>query len=342
MSMDDSKPVPKKRGRKPKNQTEIVNTIVSVSNESDVAQNVNVSSNNDPLKAQPKKRGRKPKGGKIVEPEPPSTELNEPKMNVILHLKCSLKDLNLSQASYLEPYSTINTGFEPLNNEIESSTINDFGSTYSMVENNQVNTELAPTEPCELSTEETETKAIWKKLKQLEQNLNVNHTDNFKSDCFWCTCPFDNPPCYIPKCHFKDTYNVYGCFCSPECASAFLMNENIDSSTKFERYYLLNHIYGGIYEYSKNIKPAPSPFYMLNKYYGNLSIQEYRALLNDERLFLVVDKPMTRIMPELHQTNDDHILSNKIIPTNQASKRLKKSTTKNDALAENFGLSSGR
>ena len=116
------------------------------------------------------------------------------------------------------------------------------------------------------------------------------------------------------------------------------MEENIDSSTKFERYYLLNHIYGGIYEYAKNIKPAPSPFYMLNKYYGNLSIQEYRALLNDERLFLVVDKPMTRIMPELHQTNDDHILSNKIIPSNQASNRFKRPTTKNDALAENFGL----
>ena len=32
------------------------------------------------------------------------------------------------------------------------------------------------------------------------------------------------------------------------------------------------------------------------------------------------------------------ILSNKIIPSNQASNRFKKPTTKNDALAENFGL----
>lgn len=338
MSMDDSKPVPKKRGRKPKIQTDATNTIISVSSESQLSESGDAISNNESLKAPPKKRGRKPKGGKIVEPEQSSSESSEPKQNVILSLKCSLKDLQSSQTNYLEPYnSTMNAGFEPLTSEIENSSMNDFGSNYSAMDNQPINND--DNIPPETDGDETETKAVWKKLKQLEQNLNHNHTDNFKSDCFWCTCPFDNPPCYIPKCHFKDTFNVYGCFCSPECAAAYLMDENVDSSTKFERYYLLNHIYGAVYNYSKNIKPAPSPFYTLNKYYGNLTIQEYRALLSDERLFLVVDKPMTRIMPELHQTNDDHILSNKIIPTNQASKRLKKSTTKNDALAENFGLS---
>ena len=93
------------------------------------------------------------------------------------------------------------------------------------------------------------------------------------------------------------------------------MEESIDSSTKFERYHLLNHIYAKIYNYTKNIKPAPNPYYMLDKYYGNLSIQEYRALLSNERLFLIVDKPLTRVMPELHQDNEDHIINNKIIPS---------------------------
>ena len=340
MSEDNSKPLPKKRGRKPKNQTENINTVISVTSDIALPENGDVKSTNDNTKSAPKKRGRKPKGGKIVEPELPQSEAKEPKMNIILHLKCSLKDLQSSQTNYLEPYnSTMNAGFEPLNNELENSTITEFGSNYSIMENQTTEKEEKASVIVETDNDETETKIIWKKLKQLEQNLNHNHTDNFKSDCFWCTCPFDNPPCYIPKCNFKATFNVDGCFCSPECAAAFLMDENIDSSTKFERYYLLNHIYGGIYEYTKNIKPAPSPFYMLNKYYGNLSIQEYRALLNDERLFLVVDKPMTRIMPELHQTNDDHILSNKIIPSNQSNKKLRKPTTKNDALAENFGLS---
>ena len=93
------------------------------------------------------------------------------------------------------------------------------------------------------------------------------------------------------------------------------MEENIDSSSKFERYHLINHVYSKIYDYKKNIKPAPNPFYLLDKYYGNLSIQEYRSLLRNERLFLVVDKPLTRILPELHEDND-FIINNKIIPGN--------------------------
>ena len=47
----------------------------------------------------------------------------------------------------------------------------------------------------------------------------------------------------------------------------------------------------------------------LNKYYGNLTIQEYRALLRKERLFLVVDKPLTRVLPELHEDNEDFIMN---------------------------------
>jgi hypothetical protein len=106
------------------------------------------------------------------------------------------------------------------------------------------------------------------------------------------------------------------------------MDENIDSSTKFERYHLLNHIYSKIYNYTKNIKPAPNPYYVLNKYYGNLTIQEYRSLLRNDRLFLIVDKPLTKILPELHEDNDDFIINNKIIPSNnfQVKKKIQKKT----------------
>jgi len=145
---------------------------------------------------------------------------------------------------------------------------------------------------------------------------------------------------YIPKYFLNESYHVYGCFCSPECSVAHLMEENIDSSTKFERYHLLNHIYTKIYDYKKNIKPAPNPYYMLEKYYGNLSIQEYRTLLSNERLFLIVDKPLTRIMPELHQDNEDYIINNKIIPTNNQGikKKLQRKTpVKTNIFNEKFG-----
>ena len=101
----------------------------------------------------------------------------------------------------------------------------------------------------------------------------------------------------------------YGSFCRPECAVAYLMKENIDDSTKFERYQLLNQIYGKVYNFKKNIKPAPNPFFLLDKFYGNLSIQEYRKLLKSEHMLLVIEKPMTRILPELHEDNDDFIMN---------------------------------
>ena len=186
-------------------------------------------------------------------------------------------------------------------------------------------------------------KDIWKKLKELEYNLHMNNIMDKKSACFWCTHDFDNPPIFIPKHYLRESYHVYGCFCTPECAAAHLMSENIDSSVKFERYHLLNHIYSKIYDYNKNIKPAPDPHYMLERYYGNLSIQEYRALTRSERLFLIVDKPLTRIMPELHQDNDDFIINSTIIPasTNYKVKRKiqkKGVQTKSNIMNENFGI----
>ena len=188
-------------------------------------------------------------------------------------------------------------------------------------------------------TVHSNTKQLNDKLKQLEMQLHHNYANDSKSSCFWCTYKFDNPSIFIPKHYLKDTYHVYGCFCSPECSVAYLMNENLDSSTKFERYYLLNNVYGSIYNYTKSIKPAPDPHYTLDKFCGNLSIQEYRAMLGNDRLYIVVDKPLTRVMPELHQANEDHIINNKMIPSNQNMVRSSKRVlNKTDILAENFGM----
>ena len=144
------------------------------------------------------------------------------------------------------------------------------------------------------------------KLKQLKIQLYKNslHSEK-KSACFWCTYDFDNAPCYIPKYEMDGTIYGYGSFCRPECAVAYLMRETIDDSTKFDRYHLLNQIYSKVYECKKNIKPAPDPHYLLDKFYGNLTIQEYRRLLKTEHLLLVIDKPLTRILPELHEDTDD-------------------------------------
>lgn len=292
-----------------------------------------------------KKRGRKPKGGKIIQQVVNNEPQKEEKPNVILHLKCSMKDLQLSsQNNFVDSYNFI-SGKNDLNYEIigneNINTVNIF--------NDKTTTALSNLDSCyecddydDESICKDSTKEIWKKLKQLEHNLHINNVNNKRSACFWDTCEFDNPPIYIPKHFINDTYHVYGCFCSPECGVAYLMNENIDSSTKFERYHLFNHIYSKIYDYKKNIKPAPNPYYMLERYYGNLSIQEYRSLLRNERLFLIVDKPLTRILPELHEDNDDFILNNKIIPSNNyhvKARLQRKKQNKSSILNEKFGTS---
>jgi len=292
-----------------------------------------------------KKRGRKPKGGKIIQQTTSMNDLKDSRPNVILHLKCSSKDLinnnpnmdNLEIESYNFAskhelsYDLINKQMPAYNNNNNNTNnnINNLTETIASVND----TDSAPI---------SKSKEIWTKLKQLEHDLHINNSSGKKSACFWCTYDFDNPPVYIPKHYIKDSYHVYGCFCSPECAVAHLMNENIDSSIRFERYHLINQIYGKVYNYEKNIKPAPDPYYMLEKYYGNLTIQEYRSLLRNERLFLIVDKPLTRILPELHEDNDEFILNNKIIPSNtyQIKKKIqKKCQSKNTAMNEHFGIS---
>lgn len=284
----------------------------------------------------PKKRGRKPKGGKIIQQDICKTEQVEATPNIILHLKCSLADIeNSSTFNCIEPNDS-NMLSHAKNSElnfhfIDNSTSNVNSSTASNVakccdEDSHVHQENS--------------KNINSKLKDLEKNLHFNNIGDKKSACFWCTYSFDNPTVYIPKSQIKEDYNVYGCFCSPECATAYLMNENIDSSTKFERYHLLCYIYAKIYNYERNIKPAPNPHYLLDKYYGNLSIQEYRKLLRNQQLLLVVDKPLTRVLPELHEDNDEFLLSSKSVNANAnlKLKRTKGSTSKINSLSESFGL----
>lgn len=162
----------------------------------------------------------------------------------------------------------------------------------------------------DLEIDDISLKDINTKLKQLKIDLYKNSLDTeIKSACFWCTCDFDNTACHIPKYETDGVIYGYGSFCRPECAVAHLMQENIDDSTKFERYHLLNRIYGKVYNCKRNIKPAPNPYYLLDKFYGTLSIQEYRKLLKTEHLMLVIDKPLTRVLPELHEDNEEVIMN---------------------------------
>lgn len=271
-------------------------------------------SNDKSEKPPPKKRGRKPKGGKIVTTNVSNIVKNELITNIVLHLKCKKSDI-------MTDTLISNLNYNPTVESIESYSIQNQNldlNLLSDIEDDKINND--ENVQCDNDKKNNkDIKFIWKKLKTLENDLHTNNINLKRSACFWCTYDFDNPAIYIPKCKFKESYKVYGCFCSPECACAHLMKENLESSVKYERYSLLNFIYCKIYEHKKNIKPSPDPYYTLDKYYGNLSIQEYRKLLRNERLLMIIDKPLTRVLPELHEDNENANSSKYVLKRNQES-----------------------
>lgn len=373
----DNPDVKKKRGRRKK---------------SDVSQEVpeNITTVIEDVVTEPvaKKRGRKPKGGKLIlkTNEPVNSSLQ--KANVILHLKCSMGELNehnkqidlMSDPLKYNPTippsimtynSNRNSSFFNYN-EIETTTTElEDNPNFAYNEFNRENIKFATQkiddvnvpqnnkpnicESCNMKLqykdgdleEDVNVKDINQKLKRLKLQLYKNANPDKKSACFWCTYEFDNQTCYIPKYEMDGQLCGYGSFCRPECAAAYLMKENIDDSTKFERYHLLNQIYSKIYDYKKSIKPAPDPHFLLDKFYGNLSIQEYRKLLKTEHMLLVIDKPMTRILPELHEDNED-LMNGGLSKQSSASQggfykvkrqsEKQKGPTKTEIMKDNFGF----
>jgi len=382
----DTEVIKKKRGRKKKevsnlnvnSNTNNISILIIEEQEPTIRTQNELENTVQPVNEQPtKKRGRKPKGGKLIEKSQEKKEFVKPVTNIILHLKCSMQDLTdhntkltqivtdpLSYNPVIPPtIMTYNPSTNAVFAEYKSGEVQEpptFSNAYNEFEKESVlgnlcsscsmkldENELKICRPEEDETDEVNVKDLNSKLKKLKLQLYKNSNPDKKSACFWCTYDYDNPSCYIPKYDIDEQLFGYGSFCRPECAVAFLMKENIDDSTKFERYHLLNKMYSKIYDFKKNIKPAPNPYYLLDKFYGNLSIQEYRKLLKTEHMLLVIDKPMTRILPELHEDSEDFIMNiyggksatqNGVYKVKKQSEK-QKGPSKTSIMKENFGLS---
>ena len=317
-------------------------------------------------KPPPKKRGRKPKGGKIIKKNKKKANTVSHVPNIILHLKTSVKELEKSneitkiqyQPELNNPISfsiTKGKASELQYQELHLSQKKNNTSIESVNNNVKQNIQIKVNQPthsnCSGSCSGKYTKNnmsdIWIKLNNLRNNLRYNNISDKNSSCFWDTCPFDSPPIHIPIQIRDDKIDVYGCFCSPECAVAYLKREKLDSSTMWHRYSLLNIIYGKIYNYEKNIKPAPDPHYTLDKYYGVFTINEWRnKLLNNDRLIMVVDKPLSKVLPEIYEENNEEPdITNNLIDKKYKQKsnkyKLKSKEVikkKSDILKSSFGV----
>ena len=124
-----------------------------------------------------------------------------------------------------------------------------------------------------------------------ESNFDKQWPSKTSIYCFWCVFPFNSTPCAIPMKYIQNIFYVYGCFCSPECAAAYIF-DNHSSDTVWEQYTLLNLLYKDIYG-NNRIKIA-LPRNALQIFGGYMSIQDFRSFHNNKY------KEATLIMPPLY------------------------------------------
>lgn len=106
--------------------------------------------------------------------------------------------------------------------------------------------------------------------------------------CFWCCHSFTNRPVILPMRDTGEHLEVTGNFCSPECACAYLFDMRQDSHTRWEQLALLYRVYGEACQ--GKIHPSPSRS-VLKLFGGNLSIQEYRSLIQSHKIRVDIHLP---------------------------------------------------
>ncbi len=112
--------------------------------------------------------------------------------------------------------------------------------------------------------------------------------DSVDIACFWCTEPFEYQPVVIPEREEKGMYKVYGNFCCPECALAYLLEENIDPHVRWERMALLHRLYSELY--TTRIFPAPSR-QSLKKFGGPMNVEQYRNTIRNKNVRVDIQMP---------------------------------------------------
>jgi hypothetical protein len=106
--------------------------------------------------------------------------------------------------------------------------------------------------------------------------------------CFWCAHNFEWTPAVIPEREVAGIYTVYGNFCCPQCAVAYLMGESLDPHTRWERMALLHRIYDQ--EGCGRIFPSPTR-QALKLFGGPLTIESYRSTIRDGKVRVDMHMP---------------------------------------------------
>lgn len=161
-----------------------------------------------------------------------------------------------------------------------------------------------------------------KKIKLLTELSNNNSDCSYPNktniSCFWCCHEFSNQPWGIPLSYTEKKFNLFGVFCSPQCACSYLFNSEEFAEKKWESYSLLNLLYKEVCGEFTKILPAPSKLCII-KFGGKIPIEKYREdLLQGNNIYLVKFPPVSSIIPVMEEVNLKKIqLKNNFIPVDK-------------------------
>lgn len=300
----------KKRGRKPKDtKTEVTNntakTIIDSLNITvdvvDVVSSVDqvvetlletteTNANNEAQLPKKGKRGRKPKAVYSSYDISSTDDVNVSSIsddeNVIVRL--NIMDTNIdddaSSSSTEHPYA------------YNHDTYNNIPNINDIVRESQAS----------MSNEPQRTSSSLKIVSVLqdfeEKNKNKEWPLNTSISCYWCCHRFENAPIGIPINMTNGAFEVYGCFCSLECAASYNFDNNKNQDEMWERYNLMNLMSRRI-GLDNVVRSAP-PRLSLKMFGGHLDIDAFRGFNATKKLVNVNFPPMTSITQQLEEIND--------------------------------------
>jgi hypothetical protein len=326
----------KKRGRKPK-----LNNNNNNNNNSNI---INNEDNNNIIK---KKRGRKPTG-KIIELNKTVINNNDYPNCIIAHLPISNKDiLKITKQNNKIITENKNLSIEEINININDCETHKNNKSITLNNFNSGDLNKSYCTKCE--TLEKKCSDLTDKIKELENQINqerhinpiinikehhicdvkIHNINNNKMEwekktdtyCWWCCHNFDNIPIGLPEKYINDTFHLYGCFCSFNCAQAYNLNTN--DNKIWERYSLLNFFKKKIcdlndikyknYDYINSAPPRQS----LNIFGGPMTIDDFRnSLYTLTKNYNYILPPMIPLIGILE------IIPQELTPTNVKIKNI--------------------
>ena len=143
---------------------------------------------------------------------------------------------------------------------------------------------------------------------------NENWITTTTSACLWCCHSFTNIPWGIPYKYSKNKFQLFGNFCLPNCALAYILQYYKDDDSYWEKISLLNLLYFKVFGDYKNLTPSIDKM-ALKLFGGKLDIDEYRNIngLND-KMYNIEFPPCNTIIPILEEIYKKTNLNNTFLP----------------------------